>query len=481
MLKFKFWILLVFNFTMINAQTIKGRIVDANNNLPIVYAHLLVAGDYGVVSNEEGFFSLYIKKEHQDLDVQISALGYETILMNIDDFKDNIVISLKPTEYILDEVIVGNSMQPQQIIKNYIENSPKNHRILNHKLVCFKRSKKSVFFDDIVFDVNKVSFFNKIDFQKQLNDFTNTYANKITSNYEEALYEIYHGDKSSQVNVVKGLKLKNEQGLDMNDFEDLFFDNILKNLKSPYTYNIKTGWIPIKRKASLSKIEQPNVSDTLKSTNFYDFQLNTIISYLEFIQKPQLYDYVLEGIKIIQGFPCYHISFRPGKSKGKYNGDLYIHTEDFAMIRYKYALEDDKNEFGINLKWVLGIKIKSYGSSNEVFYTRSDAGFYYPMMSKKSSADYAYIDRSLSFKENHPERSKRKILKFNFQIEMTQELQEEILVVETASLTPESFKQLKTRNFVILDVQKKYDANYWEDYNILEATQEMKRLNLIDE
>jgi hypothetical protein len=64
---------------------------------------------------------------------------------------------------------------------------------------------------------------------------------------------------------------------------------------------------------------------------------------------------------------------------------------------------------------------------------------------------------------------------------MTQELQDEILVVETASLTPESFKQLKTRNFVILDVQKKYDNSYWKDYNILEATQEMKRLNLIEE
>ena len=458
------------------SQTLKGKIIDKKSNLPVVYAHVLLPNEYGVVSNQEGVFTLVLKDEHLNVEVKISALGYETITMNSNNLSQNIVIAMEPSEFILDEVVVGNSINAHQIIENYVKNSSKNHKISNQKLVCFKRTQESILPEEMSIEVERANFQDKKEFQKKLDDFSNKFRNKKTSNYKEYLYEIYSNDKTSKVNLVKGLKLKDEHGLDMDNFENVFFENVFKDLKSPYTYKIKSGWIPLDRKASLDKMDNANVSDSLIGKNIHNFRLLNFATNLDFIKTPKLYDYVFEGIKDIHGFSCYHISFLPQKRKGKYKGNMYINTEDFAMIHYKYELEEDKKEFGINLKWILGIKINSFGRSQEVVFTKSKDGLYFPLMSRVTSSDYAYIHRGLTMKENHPKRSKRKVLELDFKFEMTQQSQEEVLIVDAESITNEAFEKVQVKDFIIFETKFKYDPLYWNEFNVLEATKEMKSL-----
>ena len=115
------------------SQTLKGKIIDKKSNLPVVYAHILLPNEYGVVSNQEGVFTLVLKDEHLNVEVKISALGYETITMNSNNLSQNIVIAMEPSEFILDEVVVGNFINAHQIIENYVKNSSKNHKISNQR------------------------------------------------------------------------------------------------------------------------------------------------------------------------------------------------------------------------------------------------------------------------------------------------------------------------------------------------------------
>lgn len=97
------FILLVAFTIQIIAQdiTIRGKVIDANTNRPLVNANIIVEGESGsgTVSDSEGYFSLTGIKSLEQV-VEISYLGYEKVSRRVSEFlgsPDENLIKLTPT------------------------------------------------------------------------------------------------------------------------------------------------------------------------------------------------------------------------------------------------------------------------------------------------------------------------------------------------------------------------------------------------
>jgi len=460
------------------SQFISGKLLDKNTKESISYAHITISNEIGVVSNEEGLFSLKIDEKYANSIVQISALGYEIVKIAVGNFTPDMEILMLPTDLILDEVIVGIYNNPIEIINKYVENSQKNHSFNNQRMLCFTRTKESYLPSEFEIDVEEISFYDKKKFQKQINEFVNQFKGKNATSFTENLYEIYFLGKKTKVNPLKAMKLKSDNGLDIDNFQEKFLLNTFKHLESPYSYRIKSGWIPLEKDVSLDEMNSDDQEyDTLQMKNINFYAYNELITFKEFVKSPKLYDYKLEGIKKVQGFSCYHISFKSAKNKGKYKGNLFINEADFALIRYQYELDDDKKEFGLNLKWILGIKVNTFESSKEVQFAQNKEGFYYPILSRTTKSDYAYVHRGLTMKENNPERSKRKKMKLDFKIEMVTKSVNEKVILEIENTREDVLENVKFNEFVLYENKFKYDPDFWQPYQVLEATQEIKSID----
>lgn len=110
---------------------IQGRVIDKANQEPIPYVNIGVIGEYmGTITNLDGDFELKVPKELSNKDVQISAVGYEVIVIKVGKYagKTGLVFELIPKDYKINEVEVSaKSLFFVQIIKKTVENIEKNY------------------------------------------------------------------------------------------------------------------------------------------------------------------------------------------------------------------------------------------------------------------------------------------------------------------------------------------------------------------
>ena len=455
------------------AQVLKGKVVDASTQEPIGYATVQLSSTYGVITNQEGFFSLLQKEFSDESLIHISHIGYEEIKIAIKDLSPTKVIALKPSATMLNEVVLGPTLTASQILQKYIDNSKKNQAFSNMRVRYFSRSKETFLPKKFEIDLKKVSFANKKELQKKIDDFEKKFNNKEISSFTEVLTDVYATPKGLIQDNIKALKLVDDKGLNMDNFQEKFFEHTFQKLESPYTYRIKTGIIGLEKDASMKNISQEaKAADTLKNNNGFYALTYGMINHREFIAKKDIYGYQLNGTRMINGMLCYHLTFSPDKNRAKYVGELFINTDDFGLVYYKYKLAPDKSEFSLNLKWVLGVKFDSFDDQMEVLMNKTPSGTYYPQFIKRINASYVYVDRSLTLTENHPNRSERKKMKFNFLVEMIAGTNDEIVAVAMEPHNPEVI--VKPPSFILYDVKKQYDPNYWSAYTILEATEAVR-------
>lgn len=459
--------------TTLSAQVLKGKIVDAQTQEPLGYASVQLSPNYGVISNQEGNFSLLQKDFPAEALVHITHIGYQETHIAIKDLIRNPVIALEPSSLLLKEVVLGPTLTASQILQKYVENSSKNHAVSGVRVRYFSRSKETYLPKRFEVDLKKISFTNKKELQEKIKAFEKKFNNKEITGFTETMTDVYLTPKGMVTNHLKALKLIDGEGLNMDNFQDKFFEHTFKQLESPYTYRISSGIIPLEKKASMKEISSDaNAADTLKNSNgFYALGYGFIV-HRDFIRKQEHYEYTLQGTQTINGMSCYHLTFRPRKNKAKYVGELFINTDDFGLVYYKYQLAPEKSDFKLNLKWMLGIKFNSFDNKMEVLMQKSPSGTYYPQWIKKYNASYVYIDRSLTFTENHPKRRERKKMKLNLLIEMTTGVADEIIAVETEPQDGE-VKPFQP-GYVFYDVKRQYDPNYWSAYTILEATEAVR-------
>jgi hypothetical protein len=469
------------------AQSIQGRVIEAKTQKGIPFVTIQLGDGYGVISNDEGYFILQRKPVDENTPLIFSSMGFEAVEIPLKDFKNDQVIELSPATYELDEVLLfDKQLTVEDILQRFIDHRKENHQIQNSKIQIFTRYNDTYQAKTFGIDVEKASFLSKAD-RKDMNKRIESLGGKIKSSpsvsYQERLSEVFIYDDTLITSHKKAMNLINrDKTFNTDDIQEQVFYELMSTLKSPHSFKVRTGIIPLGKDISLSELiedlendkKNQNVPDTLKNKSNYRakaYKRYAMNFNHDFLTTPKYYEYELVGVTKAYGQPCYHIKFTPDRRKAKYVGDLYIHTRDFGMVSYKYELEEGKKAMNVNLKFVLGIKASTFVDSGFYVFSKTNDERYFPKYVKKTDGNYAYINRSLAFKENNPNRSDRKKLKLEFELEYDLLETMEYVGIQFEDSSFDALPSLSQDDYILIDELSTYDPNYWSDYNIIKATE----------
>jgi len=125
-----------------NFITIKGKVVDAENRTPLVFATVAVKeSNVAIVTNIDGEFTLKIGETIAAKNIEVSFLGYKNKTIPISELKDNgfkNVISLESAPIPIKEIIV-KPLDPVTIVEKAIGNISKNYATEPNLMTAFYR------------------------------------------------------------------------------------------------------------------------------------------------------------------------------------------------------------------------------------------------------------------------------------------------------------------------------------------------------
>ncbi|WP_171946629.1 carboxypeptidase-like regulatory domain-containing protein [Flaviramulus basaltis] len=486
MKKIIFTLFTFISFTTLFAQSITAKIIDKNTRNPIPYA-TIKTGDYsGIISNEEGYFTL--NTENDDLKtVTISCLGYQSKTLSIQNIKDlNSLIKLEEAVNQLNEVFISNKKpNADSIIAKVKARIDDNYDTNLIKYNIFHRTTDYIDFKSLDFEIEKASHVKKKnldDANSSLSALSKKIRESDIKHFTDFKGELYSLNKdSSKLVVAKATKLIDYK----NDFSVEEIQNkaqsiVLKYLDTTKTYKLKTGLFKIEDSLSLNDDEfkekrQKNQFDIkhlnsetkglLRKSQFYEN------SFLSKLIDPDLYEYTFEDFIYNNGELNYIITFSPSKGKAKYTGKLFVSDDDFAITRVDYTYYKNRHGEKINLKLILGVKYIANVSEGLLLFEKNNGNKYQPKYLKQITGSYFYVNRDLKFIENSSDKNK---IGFSFKIEGDNRNKEELLFTENSKLTLEDFTAIKQSDVVTFKVLNKFEKTTWENEETLEPSQEMK-------
>ena len=235
-------LLLVLGFFYSQAQVITSVVKDSTTQQPIPYVTVQLSNRKGVITNEEGRFSLLLDSNTKETDsLFISCMGYEALGKPLNEFKENVILlSAKPIE--LNPVIVSNKQySAEELIEQVKINIDRNYgNSITKKRVFFRDSyHQNLTKRDYTFKESTIEALNK----KFLDSVLNSIPKK-SSRYTEILGDFYGNfEKDNQkLSLIKASDLYDKQSeLDLTSLEEKFNDILKKNIKPDSYFKIKSG------------------------------------------------------------------------------------------------------------------------------------------------------------------------------------------------------------------------------------------------
>lgn len=404
------------------AQQLTAKVVDANNN-PIPFATIQTGEQSGVITNEEGVFTINYDQD-SSVKIKISSLGFTSVSLSIDEInnKNNIIIL---DEYIeeLQQVYVSN-IKPDAnlIIQKVNEHLSKNYKYKNKSYNLFFRNTSLVDFNTLEFEIDKVSGQRR----KELTDANNalkTLTNSIQTSeavfYRDYIANLHVQDKDNKkLDVLKGTTLLDKnRSFSIDAVQEKAQNLILQYLDTTYTYKLKSGLFKIEDSLSLKNEELKKQHEdsvntfSIKSLKSESFNLlSNAMTYeqtlIHSILNTQFYDYSFDKVTVFDENLVYVISYTPRKSKAKYTGKLYITDEDFAVIKLDYRYAEGKRGQKVNLKFLLGVKYLENIKTGTILYKKNQDSIYQLHYISQKTGSLFYVNRPLKLIENSEDRKK---------------------------------------------------------------------------
>jgi hypothetical protein len=470
------------------SQSLTARVVDANNN-PIAFVTVQTSDNTGVITNEEGYFTIS-SNEVTNNELTFSCLGFTTLTISINKIKENDYI-IKLEEFIseLNKVYLSNTTpNADEIIRKVNLNLSNNYRDEKVTYNFFHRNTAYADFDRFEVKINKASGLRKKQLtgvNKSIDSLTNSIINSNTVYFQDYLGDLMiDSKKEAKLEVHKATSLvdhKNNFSLD--NVQEKAQHLILKYLDTTMTYKLKTGIIKVEDSLSLrsSKKKSEEKKDTYNIKSLKSDTHNMIHAsqtydntFLRKIIDPERYKYEFVDVTSYNGELVYIISFRPRKAKSKYAGTLYITDETFAVIKLDYDFGKGKRGEKFNFKLLLGIKYVENINSGTIIYQKSENGIYAPKYIKEEEGHYFYVNRPLKFIENSSRKNK---VGFNFTIEGSAKAKNEVFIISDNDLDLSKFNAYKELKEIPYERLTRYNPSIWKNYNAIEPLEEMKSFN----
>ncbi len=476
-------ILSLFSISILSAQTITGRVLDKEEN-PLIYATIQITNDFGVLSNEEGRFLIETENFKITDSVTISYLGYKKLRFELKDLESkNYYLEENINE--LDEVIVSNkNLSIKEILEKIRVNASKNYSTANTKQRIFHRATTTNNYKNFDFNFEKSNLIRKDELKRlnrSMDSLVKKNINSSSTNYEAVLSELYSQSENSKIKVIKATKLINKNKDNSEDrMQEVFLTTVAKYLEKGETYKVKSGIIKVE--------DSLNVETDFKDDNEYgtkglrknyseiisNYKINSD-SKLDFIFKNNKYNYILDGISYLEDELVYTISFTPKSSAAKYEGTIYINSDDFAVIKAKFHFAKGKIGRKLNLKMLMGMKFFENKWSSEILYQKNEVGKYQLRFVKQEIGMSMYIKRPLKFTKNRKSRSEeKKTLKINFLMEFLLTEKDELFFINTEDITTSQFTNFKEKEEYNIELIPKYTPEIWKGYNVLSPVEAIK-------
>lgn len=483
-MKIKITILLNLISLSFFAQSITAQLIDASNQQPIPYANIKTGPYAGVISNDEGYFTVAAVDDTRN--ITISCMGYKNQTLSIGALKQlNFIIEMSVALNQLDEVYISNKApNVDSIIARVKARIHKNYNYELNQYDIFKRTTNHVDFESLEFEIDKASQVKK----KQLQDVNNSLTalvNQVKSSnmvqFDDFKGKIYTLDKDSiKLEVEKATELldhKNDFSID--NIQERMQNIILRYLDTTKTYKLKTGLFKIEDSLKLNDEDFKENDKNEYTMSFLNNETKALLrrsqvynnSFLDKILNTDLYEYRFEDVGNNNGELTYIVSFIPRKGKAKYTGKLHIAEDSYAIIRIDYNYYKNRHGDKFNLRLILGVKYIENKSTGTMIFEKDSSNIYHPKYINRTSGSYFYLSRPLKFIENSEKRYK---VAFDFTIEGDNYTKEELLISGYNKLTFLDFQAERQKEKTPVIKLNKYDKTIWDDEGILEPSLEMK-------
>lgn len=486
-------LILAFVFTNLSfSQSLTAKVVDTNNN-PIPFATVQTNKNSGVITNEEGVFTINLEDVGFE-EITFSCLGFTTRTMSIDAITNNSNIIV--LEEFIDELgkvfLSTTTPDADDIIQKVNNNLTKNYHHENQTVTFFHRNTAYADFDRFEAKVTKASGMRRKQHEgvnRSLDSLTQAIVNSNTVYFQDYLGDLMiKNKKDTKLNVLKATSLvDNSKNFSLDNVQTKAQDLILKYLDTTLTYKLKTGLIKIEDSMSLdTNNDKQKGKDNLYSLENLKSETHNILhdaqtydtSFLKKIIDPELYNYEFINVTGFNGELVYIIGFEPRRAKAKYAGKLYIADDTFAVLKLDYDFGKGKRGEKFNLKLLLGIKYVENINKGTIIFQRNADSTYSPKYINQEEGRYFYVNRPIKFIENSPERNK---VGFNFLIEGSARSKQELFIINKSALNESAFSSFTEPKEVPYQTLKQYNPDIWKAYNAIEPLEEMKRFKSSEE
>lgn len=480
--------------TIVNSQgVINGLLLDSASKKPLAYANIyLLNSRKGMISNEQGQFSISRNGlDHKD-SLRFQYIGYATKEIAIDELETNAVVYLAEKISDLNEALVfGNAPSPESIVKQVLIHKDSNYKRRNyHRNQTFIRERDNVDFTDVRLDCEKSTIPG---LNKEMIQILEDKIPEHTTSFTDFLGDIYFAKSKEdsirrKVKEIRTVSLKEKEMDDMKQFETIF-ENAFNNKNEKEYWKVRSGIFASKidddendeqDSAIQIAINDSVEEDSRPKLSSYRSGIGSKLNYSylndknqwEFLHKTGRYKYTLIGGARVNGEEVYIIEFTP-KSGGMYRGRMYIALETFALIRADYEYAAGKTGTNIQL---LGIGYTQAKFTGSIYFEKQKEGYSLKYFSYQSSEKVSIERKFALIKKRKRVLFDEKLAELKLDVLFALETEEslEYLVLDDELLTKsqyDTFDQEKYMNVIYVD---QYDDSLWNGFPIIEPTQRMK-------
>jgi len=480
-IKYKLCILFSISIFIANAQSFSAKVIDKKSGEPIPYATVQTGKNQGVITNEDGVFTITetaLKKVKDS--IYISSMGYEKKGVSLENQIENVIV-LSPATFELKEIFLStNPLTAIEIIEKVKENLEKNYAVgLTQKKIFFRQS-----------EFNKM---NKVDFgfqestieelNKELMDSISRSIPKESSYYREVVGDFYGDYNKHKLRIDKAAELYDKS-------KDLSTDGISKKLEQIFKENVKPdSYLKIKSGIFGTKVELDSIITSNEETKEVEEkndskdheaflgQIKGRISELyaqlffkedskiDILEKSNRYNFTLEDYTNIDESTVYILKFSP-KGNKDFKGVLYVNTEDYAIMRLEFENVRPLTKFGL-----LGITFRNNVYRGKMLFKKDENGAYGPHFIELDDGNFVGIARPLKVIEKNkhvkgPRKQNELSLELDFQV--TQLTKYELVVFNSEITTNSIYDSLIENKDVKASYLSEYDPNFWQEYTIME-------------
>ena len=450
--------ILIFSINAFSQTELKSKVVDFITYLPLENASIYIdKSTIGTISNTDGRFVLSVPKELESDTLVISSIGYKSFKILVSEFVNDEDIFLEEDIASLDEILIIAETRPKtgnDVVLRAIEELPENLPDQPFMQKGFLRHKER----------------NKNEYKWLIESAITLYDSSYASGSKDNL----------KINVNE-----NRKSYDLRDIDSLFvYSSYLRSASKNFKMSSKqlrrdtietsklvgaikwnderVNGMNFLFKGKLNLIRNSNMSNGLFGENIlenHQFNIDTVL--------------VDNGRKIYKIEIKRGLDFVGLNTKGIYNegfetkGWIYIYWDTFAIKRIEYELIASSEKQKSRSKSLLG----TLNNHKLVISYMEYEGKMYPNYYYYETPKLVNVGDRSSDKKYISEEEKKRLKEEQFYYTVQEILFTEI--IQEPDLITEELQKTWSEDIFL---QRPYNKDFWENYNILLESEEEEKL-----